>query len=175
MRVVKAFLLLLMTLVTIFSGENVMAFTLKSPAFNNGGAIPTKYTCDGDNVSPPLHWEGIPAGTKSFALIMDDPDAPSGVWDHWILFNMPANTTELSEAVKTLPVGTQVGINSWHHTKYDGPCPPNSEHRYIFKLYALDSVLNLQTGATKSSILAAIKMHHLEMAEYMGRYNRAKR
>lgn len=151
-----------------------MSFTLSSTAFHEGNSIPSAFTCDGANHSPPLHWIDPPAGTQSFVLIMDDPDAPVGTWDHWILFNIPATTNSLAENIHALPNGTQTGRNSWGKNTYGGPCPPDREHRYFFKLYALDTTLRLTNGATKSAIEAAMKGHVLASATLMGKYERRK-
>lgn len=150
-----------------------MAFELSS-VFKQGEAIPSKYTCDGSNISPPLTWKDVPSGTRSLVLIMDDPDAPHGVWDHWILFNIPTNVDMLAENTQELPTGTQQGKTSWDTLGYGGPCPPDREHRYFFKLYALDKVLSLSPGATKSEIDTAMKGHILGTAELMGKYKRTK-
>ncbi len=152
-----------------------MALQLNSPNITPNGTIPAKYTCDGDNVSPALQWKDVPAGTKSLALIMDDPDAPRGTWDHWVLFNMPPSANELPEAAKTLPSGTVQGTTSFGKAGYGGPCPPDREHRYFFKLYALDQVLSLSSGAKKSEVEAAMKGHILGQAELMARYDRPRR
>ncbi len=149
-----------------------MAFEINSSAFNNGETIPVQFTCDGQDFSPALGWSGAPEGTKSFALIMDDPDAPMGTWDHWLLFNLPADTPSLPEGISDLPVGTRVGQNSWGRNDYGGPCPPDREHRYFFKLYALDTTLNLQTGAMKAELERAMQGHILAQAEIIGNYNR---
>ena len=151
-----------------------MALTLTSQVIKNGDLIPQQYTCDGKDISPPLAWNGTPEGTKSYVLIVDDPDAPMGTWDHWLLFNLPGNTTELPEAISTLPEGTVEGSNSWNNTGYGGPCPPDREHRYSFKLYALDTLLNLGRGAKKQEIESAMHNHILEEAQLMGRYDRAR-
>jgi Raf kinase inhibitor-like YbhB/YbcL family protein len=151
-----------------------MGFVLKSAAFNQNDLIPVQYTCDGKDISPPLVWSGAPANTKSFALIMDDPDAPMGTWDHWILFNIPATTNELPENIHTLPEGTKVGKNSWKRDDWGGPCPPDRIHRYFFRLYALDTVLNLKEGVTKGVVLEAMQGHILATAELMGKYDRVK-
>lgn len=151
-----------------------MTLQIKSSAFNQGALIPKKYTCDGQDVSPPLTWTGVPLGTKSLALVMDDPDAPVGNWDHWILFNVPPQTTALPENVESLPAATLGGKNSWRRTGYGGPCPPDREHRYFFKLYALDTVLDLKEGVTKKELEAAMQNHILEKAELMGRYDRKR-
>jgi Raf kinase inhibitor-like YbhB/YbcL family protein len=149
-----------------------MAFTVKSPNFSNNAVVPTHFTCDGDDLSPALEWAGAPQATKSFVLIMDDPDAPMGVWDHWLLFNIPSNVTKLEEGIKQLPEGAKRGKNSWQRNDYGGPCPPDREHRYFFKLYALDTVLDLPRGASKHEIERAMKSHILAQAELIGRYNR---
>lgn len=151
-----------------------MALQIKSPAFDMNGLIPKKYTCDGRDVSLPLKLEGIPPGTKSLALVMDDPDAPVGTWDHWILFNIPSTVTELVEDIKNLPPGTGEGKNSWNKTGYGGPCPPDREHRYFFKLYALDTLLGLKNGVFKKELEAAMKGHVLGQAELVGRYDRPR-
>lgn len=152
-----------------------MTFTLKSKSFDHDGLIPNTFTCDGQDRSPALEWNGAPTGTKSFVLIMDDPDAPVGMWDHWILFNLPATTTALVEGIAKLPPGTVEGKNSWHRTGYGGPCPPDREHRYFFKLYALDTAFNLKQGAAKKEVEAAMAGHVLAKTELMGRYDRPRR
>ncbi|AIL64573.1 Phosphatidylethanolamine-binding protein [Rickettsiales bacterium Ac37b] len=149
-----------------------MALIIKSKGFNNGGLISSNFTCDGQDISPELEWENVPASTKSLALIMDDPDAPRGTWDHWILFNIPAMVTKLESNIKQLPEGTKVGKNSWGRNDYGGPCPPDREHRYFFKLYALDTMLNLESGVTKQAIEQEIAEHVIEYAEIICRYNR---
>lgn len=151
-----------------------MALILKCAAFANNNPIPTKYTCDGADISPPLSWQGAPANTKSFVLIFDDPDAPRGTWDHWLLYNIPATTHTLVENITTLPEGTLVGKNSWGNTTYGGPCPPDREHRYFFKLFALDTYLTLAAGATKPQIESAMQKHLLATATLIGTYNRIK-
>lgn len=152
-----------------------MALELNSPVFNKGELIPRKYTCDGDDISPPLQWSDFPGGTKSFALICDDPDAPVGTWDHWVLYNIPAKMSALPEGVSSdadLSDGSRNGRNSWGQLGYGGPCPPGGTHRYFFKLYALDSVLGLASGASKYQLLRAMEGHILAQAELMGRYSR---
>ena len=153
-------------------GEKMM-FTIQSSAFNDNGSIPSKYTCDGNNVSPPLSWKESPAKTKSFVLIVDDPDAPNGVWDHWIIFNIQNGITELPENT-SLPEKALYGKNSWGKLAYGGPCPPNGEHRYLFKVYALDTLLNLPSGSTKQAVEAAMMSHVLAMTTLTGRYERIK-
>ncbi len=153
-----------------------MALTLSSSAFNPGAEIPKQYTCEGKDVSPPLSWSGTPAGTKSFALIADDPDAPVGTWVHWVLYDLPANATELPQGVppsETLPSGGTQGTNDFRKTGYGGPCPPPGKpHRYFFKLYALDAPTKLKARATKAEVLRAIEGHVLAQAELMGTYKR---
>lgn len=153
-----------------------MALEIKSSAFQHGGDIPRKYTCDGTDVSPPLRWENAPSGTKAFALIADDPDAPVGTWAHWVIYDLPANTMELAEGIKsteTLPNGAKQGINDFRKVGYGGPCPPpGPAHRYFFRLYALDLETKLKPRATKQQLLDAIKGHILAEAQLMGRYKR---
>ncbi|MBI2088092.1 MAG: YbhB/YbcL family Raf kinase inhibitor-like protein [Deltaproteobacteria bacterium] len=153
-----------------------MAMTLTSPAFPEGGEIPRKYTCDGADVSPALRWKDSPSETKSFALIADDPDAPVGTWVHWVLYDLPGETGELKEgipAAETLDNGARQGSNDFRKVGYGGPCPPGGPaHRYFFKLYALDSKMNLKPRATKQQLLDAMKGHILAEAQLMGRYKR---
>jgi Raf kinase inhibitor-like YbhB/YbcL family protein len=145
---------------------------LFSNAFKSLENIDAKYTCDGADISPPLEWDSVPTGTKSFALICDDPDAPVGNWDHWLLYNMPMSTTSIPENVRSLPVGTLVGRNSWGRDDYGGPCPPDRKHRYFFKLYALDKMLDIPSGANKDQLYKAMDGHILEQAELVGKYKR---
>jgi len=142
---------------------------LTSSAFQNNGAIPTEYTCDGADLSPPLTINDIPKNAKSLALISDDPDAPVGTWDHWVVFNIPPSTLQIPKG--TEPQGV-AGKNSWGKTGYGGPCPPSGTHRYFFKLYALDTTLSLPQGANKKQIEAAMQGHIIEKAELMGSYKR---
>lgn len=152
-----------------------MAMTLTSPSFNYGDPIPLRHTGDGVNVSPPLAWEGVPAGTKSLALICDDPDAPGKVWVHWVLYGLPPTRVDLPEGVPTdptLPDGSRQGTNDSGTTGYDGPYPPKGKpHRYFFKLYALDADVTPPPGATKADLLAAMGTILAE-AELMGTYQR---
>jgi Raf kinase inhibitor-like YbhB/YbcL family protein len=155
-----------------------MALTLTSPAFAHQAEIPAKFTCEGDDLSPALVWSGAPAGTKSFVLIVDDPDAPDPqapqmTWVHWLLFNLPTSATGLSEAVSAsaLPVGTREGINDWKRTGYGGPCPPIGRHRYFFKLHALDTVLSLEQPQ-KRDLEQAMAGHILAEAVLMGTYQK---
>lgn len=152
-----------------------MDIKIKSPAFVPGGKIPGKYTCDGMDISPPLAWTSGPGGTKTFALICDDPDAPMGTWVHWVLFNLPADIIELRENVlpeRGLESGAKQGMNGFRKIGYGGPCPPGGTHRYFFKLYALDTEINLEAGATKSELLKAMEGHILAEGQLMGRYER---
>ena len=153
-----------------------MSLKLTSTAFEPGSTIPKKFTCDGPDVSPALAWSGAPAGTQSFALIMDDPDAPVGTWVHWVLYDLPTGTHELAEGVpkqEELPNGARQGRNDFRRIGYGGPCPPpGPAHRYFFKLYALDAPLALTPGATKAEVEAAMRGHILAHAELMGRYKR---
>ncbi len=154
----------------------VMGFQLQSPAFKPGGEIPKKFTCQGGDISPALSWGGAPAGAKGFALIADDPDAPVGTWVHWVLYDLPATTTQLPEDVpksEKLPDGGAQGVNDFKKVGYGGPCPPPGKpHRYFFKLYALDSSLNLKPGTSKTDLEKAMKGHILAQAELMGTYKR---
>lgn len=153
-----------------------MSLTLSSPSFSSGGDIAKKFTCDGADTSPQLSWTDPPAGTKSFALLVDDPDAPVGNWNHWTLWNLPSSARGLPEGVSKearLPDGSQQGLNDFHRTGYNGPCPPAGKpHRYYFKLFALDAKLDLKPGASKRELDAAIKGHILAQAELMGRFGR---
>jgi len=153
-----------------------MSFQISNTVFSNGQTIPKKFTCDGPDVSPQLSWKEAPAATQSFALIMDDPDAPSGTWVHWVLYNLPANTSELPEGMdkpEQLAAVALQGRNDFRKIGYGGPCPPRgTPHRYYFKLYALDTKLDLKGGATKSDLEHAMKGHILGEAELMGRYGR---
>lgn len=151
-----------------------MAMEIRSNAFVEGGLIPQKFTCDGQDISPQLSWQGAPANTGAFALIFDDPDAPMGTWDHWILYNIPAATTELAENIQVLPTGTLEGLNSFAKRSYGGPCPPDKIHRYYFKLYALDKPLDLPPGIHKKELEAAMQSHVLAEAVLMGRYDRPR-
>jgi hypothetical protein len=151
-------------------------FSLTSPAFEHEGTIPAKFSCDGQDIAPALTWVGVPEGTESFVLIVDDPDAPIGTWVHWVVYNLPASTTSLPEgasANSVLPAGALEGQNGWKRADYGGPCPPRGEHRYFFKLYALDTTLDLDPGATrKADVEKAMKGHVLDEAILMGRYER---
>jgi Raf kinase inhibitor-like YbhB/YbcL family protein len=153
-----------------------MGLKLTSSAFAAEGSIPKKFTCDGPDVSPVLSWSGAPSGTQSFALIMDDPDAPAGTWVHWVLYDLPSNTKELTEGVPKqdqLSNGARQGLNDFRKVGYGGPCPPPGKpHRYYFKLYALDAKLGLPAGATKADVERTMEHHILAQGEVMGRYDR---
>lgn len=161
------------------SAENDMTLTLTSTAFEAGGAIPTKYTCEGQDISPSLAWHGAPAGTKSLVLIVDDPDAPDPAapkmtWVHWLLYNLPPSAIGLPEAVtgSQLPAGAGEGLNDWKRTGYGGPCPPIGRHRYFHKLYALDVVLGNLGSPDKRTLEAAMHGHVIAQAELMGTYQK---
>ena len=153
-----------------------MAILVSSPAFVEEGFIPAKYTCDGDDISPPLEWSKPPRNTRSIALICEDPDAPVGTWVHWVLYALPSSLTELPEGVSAaeiLPNGARQGINDFKRVGYGGPCPPpGPSHRYFFRLYALDIELDLSPGATKEDLLGALEGHILSEGRLMGRYRR---
>lgn len=158
-----------------------MALTLKSASFADGGSIPRRFTCDGDDVSPPLSWSGAPAGTRSFALIVDDPDAPDPqaprmTWVHWVLCNLPADCAGLPEAVKPadLPARTTAGLNDWKRTGYGGPCPPIGEHRYFHKLYALDTDFADLQRPDKAALERRMRGHVLAEAVLIGTYRRSE-
>ena len=157
-----------------------MSLTITSSSFRHNGDIPVRYTCDGNDVSPPLSWSGVPAGARSLALILDDPDAPDPkapkmTWVHWVLYNMPPGTTSLAEgmAAKNLPKGSLEGINDWKRAGYGGPCPPVGRHRYFHKLYALDTILPDLNRPTKARLEAAMRGHIVSQAEIVGTYQRS--
>ncbi|MCE5323615.1 YbhB/YbcL family Raf kinase inhibitor-like protein [bacterium] len=151
-----------------------MTIQVTSTAFREGEPIPSKYTCKGSDISPPLAWTKVPSTAKTMALIADDPDAPMGTWVHWVLYNLPANMNELPEAVpneKHLSSGASQGVNSSGKIGYQGPCPPSGTHRYYFKVYALDTQLKLSDSVTKSQLLEAMKGHVLAEGTLMGRFS----
>lgn len=158
-----------------------MALTLTSSAFPDGGEIPAQYTCSGRDVSPPLAWTGVPEGTRSLALIVDDPDAPDPnapkmTWVHWVLYNIPPTVTAIPEGASTgdLAPEVQSGLNDWKRTGYSGPCPPIGQHRYFHKLYALDALLTGLKTPTKKQVEAAMEDHILASAEWMGTYQKTQ-
>jgi Raf kinase inhibitor-like YbhB/YbcL family protein len=153
--------------------EVVMPFEISSPAFSNGEAIPVDFSCDGNDASPVLAWTEPPVGTQSFALILDDPDAPMGTWVHWVVYNIPASTREFEENMPAIPVlsnGIIQGYTSAKTVGYHGPCPPSGTHRYFFELYALDTMLSLSSNADKKELLVAMEGHILANAELMGTF-----
>jgi hypothetical protein len=158
-----------------------MAFTLRSPSFEHQGAIPAKHTCEGGDATPGLAWSGLPDGTKSLALIVDDPDAPDPrapktTWVHWVVYNLPASASALPEAAAgdALPAGAREGVNDWGRAGYGGPCPPIGRHRYFHKLYALDVVLPELKKPTKAALEAAMRGHVLGEAQLVGTYEKQK-
>lgn len=175
MMIQKKFLFMfgiLFNLLFINAG-GAMAIELTSPAFNTGESIPAQYTCDGADIAPELRWQHIPSDTKSLVLILDDPDAPAGVWDHWIVFNIPPVIKSLPEG-GNIPPSSSLGKNSWGTNDYRGPCPPDTMHRYFFRLYALDNILNIKAGSSKAQVKMAMQGHILANTELMGTYERAR-
>ena len=161
--------------------EDTMSLTITSSAFTDGGEIPARHTCQGDDISPPLAWSGVPGAARSLALIVDDPDAPDPkaprmTWVHWVLYNLPPQATGLPEGVAPdeLPGGTGQGINSWNRTGYGGPCPPIGRHRYFHKLYALDTVLDLSGKPSGKAVEAALRGHVIGQAELVGTYQKSR-
>lgn len=166
-----------LSVISVCLGD-VMSLELSSPAFTEGGSIPARYTCDGDDLSPALSWTGVPPGTESLALIVDDPDAPDPAapkrtWVHWVIYNLPPDTTALPEAadVGSLPAGARNGKNDWQRIGYGGPCPPVGRHRYFFKLYALDTRLPELANPDKKALERAIQGHVLAESVLMGTYS----
>ena len=163
---------------TAEEANSMQNISISTDAFQSGGTIPSRYTCDGEDVSPALTWSGVPEGTKSIALIMDDPDAPGRTFVHWVLYNIPANTRKLPEAVpkaQTLNDGSRHGRNDFMKDRigYRGPCPPPGKpHRYYFRIYALDTELDLPPGASRAEVEKAMKGHVLGSGELMGKYGR---
>lgn len=154
-------------------------FKVTSSAFSHNGEIPTKYTCEGENISPPLEWKGAPEHTRSFVLMIVDPDAPDPenpktLWVHWILYNISAETTLLSEHLERLPTGVKAGVNDWHKKVYGGPCPPVGRHRYFHKVYALDSQLPDLNYPTRAQLEHAMEGHVLAQAELIGTYEKVR-
>ena len=177
-RINRAALTILVCLSLLFLTDlysSAQGLELKSSAFVSGSMIPSLYTCKGKNISPPLTWSGAPAGTKSFVLICDDPDAPILTWVHWVYYNIPASVTSLTEALSKTEKPAQGGIHgksSFGDFGYGGPCPPWGTHRYFFKLYALDTMLTLPSGAKKKDVLKAMENHVLNKAELIGKYKK---
>lgn len=158
-----------------FSGQ-AAAFRIESPAFQDKSQIPSRHTCDGPNVSPPLSWADAPSGAKSFALIVDDPDASSGTWVHWVVYDLPGDKNQLEEGIEkieTLPTGAKQGTTDFQSVGYEGPCPPaGNPHHYFFKLYVLNAPLNLSSKASKADLLMAMNGHVLAQANLIGLYER---
>ena len=156
-------------------GDKMTVMKLTSGAFEEGALIPRQHTCDGANSSPPLSWTGAPEGTKSFSLIFDDPDAPSRTWVHWVVYDLPADMTGLPEnvgKVEKLDISGRQGVSDFGRFGYGGPCPPSGTHRYFFKLYALDTMLELSGRVSKKQLEEAMEGHVLESAQLVGRYTR---
>ncbi len=156
-----------------------MAMKLTSTAFADGGEIPSRFTCEGDDVSPPLAWTSVPSNAKSLALIVDDPDAPDPAapkvtWVHWVVYNIPATASAIPQAAKQLPPGALEGVNDWKRAGYGGPCPPIGRHRYFFKLYALDNALPDLDRPTKAKLEDAMRAHIVAHAELVGTYQKRK-
>jgi Raf kinase inhibitor-like YbhB/YbcL family protein len=177
--------LLALVLVSCKDGENDMARTttpteraqvqVTSPAFKEGGMIPQQYTCEGEDISPPLRWGAVPEGTESLAVIMEDPDAPWGTFVHWVVYDLPPELQGLPENLprdKTFAVGGVQGVNNSSELGYKGPCPPSGTHRYFFRLYALDAKTDLPAGETKNRLLKAMEGHILAQGQLMGKYKR---
>jgi Raf kinase inhibitor-like YbhB/YbcL family protein len=178
-RALGAAALILALLATAVSARGEGKMRIVSTAFNHEGAIPLIYTCEGKDMSPPITWSDVPPGTKSLALIVDDPDAPDPAapkmtWVHWVLYNLPPTSDGLPESAKTLPAGTKEGMNDWKRTGYGGPCPPIGRHRYFHKLYALDTVLPDLKNPTKAKLEEAMKGHILSEARLIGTYQKSK-
>lgn len=177
-------LLLLVSLLVIVSGcttkekevNNMEKISISSEAFKENGTIPDEYTCEGEDISPPLSWQGLPAGTKSIALIADDPDAPGRAFVHWVIYNIPANTQKLAKGIpgqEKLADGSLQGMTDFGRAGYGGPCPPHGKpHRYFFKIYAIDRILDLSSGASREDVEDAMKGHILAKGELIGKYAR---
>jgi Raf kinase inhibitor-like YbhB/YbcL family protein len=171
----KGFFLLLITILFASNGigkevPKLDDLNINSPAFKNNSHIPEKYTCDGQDLNPPLLIENVPSRAKSLALIVDDPDAPAGTWVHWVVWNIPPGSKEIKE--NSVPQNAQQGINDFGKHNYGGPCPPPGTHRYFFKLYALDTLLNLGANSTKADLENAMAGHIIEQAQIIGLYKR---
>ncbi len=151
-----------------------MDLIVKSAAFEEGRMIPARYSCHGENISPPLEWGNIPAGTASFAVICDDPDAPMGTWVHWVIYNIPPSIVKLNSGIPLkadLPDGSKQGFNSSHQIGYSGPCPPGGTHRYYYKVYALDTMLTANPGMNKETLLRLMDKHIISKGQLMGKFS----
>jgi Raf kinase inhibitor-like YbhB/YbcL family protein len=171
----KGLFLLFITILFASNGigkevQKLDGLNIYSPAFKNNSHIPAKYTCDGQDLNPPLLIENVPSGAKSLALIVDDPDAPVGTWVHWVVWNIPPGSKEIKE--NSVPQDARQGINDFGKHNYGGPCPPPGTHRYFFKLYALDTLLNLGANSTKADLENAMAGHIIEQAQIIGLYKR---
>ncbi len=161
---------IIITAIFLFGCGEKAAMRLTSPVFNNNDFLPDKYACRGANVNPPLVIDDVPAGTQSLVLIVDDPDAPAGTWTHWLVWNIKPEITEIAE--NSVPAGAVEGTTSWGKPGYDGPCPPSGTHRYFFKVFALNTVLDLPPTMTAERLLAAIQDHLLARAEIVAKYSK---
>jgi Raf kinase inhibitor-like YbhB/YbcL family protein len=164
------------TLIFVFTAavsnaQTADKFKMSSEAFEEGKPIPAKYTCAGTNLSPAISWTGAPEKTKSFAIIMDDPDAPMGTWVHWVMYNIPGTMNGFAEKSTAKELKATDGINSWEEKGYNGPCPPDGTHRYIFKLYALDTILNPKEGMSDNELMSAMKGHILAETKLIGLFS----
>lgn len=165
-------LVLLLVWVGMGQPAKEVKMEISTPDFANGGNIPARFTCDGEDVNPTLNISGVPAEAKSLALIVDDPDAPRGTWTHWLIWNLPSDLKQI--ATNSVPAGALQGVNDFPAEQYGGPCPPSGNHRYYFKLYALDTVPALSSGANREAVDAALQGHIIAEARWMGRYSRAR-
>ncbi|MBU4376181.1 MAG: YbhB/YbcL family Raf kinase inhibitor-like protein [Candidatus Omnitrophica bacterium] len=175
-KIIKKIFPLILTVFLLLAGGDAMALRIKSPAFNDGDMIPDKYTAKGRDISPPLFWEDVPDGTASFAIICEDPDAPGGRWVHWVIYNIRKGISRLSEGIPQydeVENGAKQGMNDFRRVGYGGPAaPPGPAHRYFFKMYALDKVLEVESGLTRDQLLKAMKGHIIQEAEVMGKFKR---
>ena len=167
----------LVSFVSLLLGGEKMGLQIYSPTFENDGIIPSRYTCEGEDINPPLEWSGVSEEAKSLVLIVDDPDAPDPkapkmTWVHWVVYDIPPTVKGFEEGIRYLPAGTQEGLNDWKRTGYGGPCPPIGRHRYFFKLYALDTLLEFSHIPTKAEVEAAMQGHILQAAELMGTFEK---
>lgn len=165
-----------MFFVSLIADDKMEQIKVTSSSFEHNGMIPSKYTCDGENISPDLKWESYPKNTKSFVVISDDPDAPMGTWVHWVVYNIPTNVNHLKEGFPKKEVFENItqGMTDFRKIGYGGPCPPSGIHRYFFKVYALDIELNEKPGLTKNEILRKIESHIIGYGELIGKYKRMK-
>ncbi len=165
--------LIVLLFIFFFAGGKTMAMEIYSNSFNANEYIPSKYTCDGADISPHLKWDKFPSNTKSFLLIMDDPDAPVGTWIHWVVYNIPKNVNEFKEGINLASIGAKSGKNSWGNNNYGGPCPPPGKpHRYFFKIYALDISSDFPEGLTKKEVLEKVNSHIISNSQLIGLYKR---